>query len=75
MRANGVLITKATIADTPNPMTFKYNSRSALFLVTKALNATNMTMTPIISPYISNHSLACLLNFFATLPNMTEALV
>ena len=51
-RANGVLITNAIMAETPKPMTFRYNNLSALFLVTKALNATNMTMIPIISTYI-----------------------
>ncbi len=51
-RANGVLITKAIMAETPNPITFRYNNLSALFLVISALNATNMTMTPIISTYI-----------------------
>ena len=51
-RANGVLITKAIMAETPNPITLMYNNLSALFLVISALNATNMTMTPIISTYI-----------------------
>ena len=51
-RANGVLITNAIMADTPNPITFKYKSLSALFFATSALNATNMTMIPIISTYI-----------------------
>ena len=31
IRANGVLITRAISADTPNPMTFRYNNLSALF--------------------------------------------
>ena len=72
--ANGVLITNAIIAETPNPITFRYNNLSTLFLVTKALNATNMTITPIISTYIYNHSLAYLLNFFAILPKTEDAL-
>ena len=50
--AKGVLITKAIRAETPNPITLMYNNLSALFLVIKALNATNMTITPIISTYI-----------------------
>ena len=52
IRANGVLITKAIMAETPKPITFKYNNLSALFRVINALNATNMTITPIISTYI-----------------------
>ncbi len=54
IRANGVFITKAMSAETPKPMTFKYNNLSALFLVINALNATNMTIIPIISTYIFN---------------------
>ncbi len=51
-RANGVLITSAIIAETPKPITFKYNNLSALFCVINALNATNTSMIPIISTYI-----------------------
>ena len=51
-RANGVFITSAIIAETPKPITFKYSNLSALFCVINALNATNMTIIPIISTYI-----------------------
>ena len=51
--AKGVLITNAISADTPKPITFRYNNLSALFCVINALKATNIKIMPIISTYIN----------------------